>query len=261
MAARLQERVALVTGASRGIGLAISRRLAMEGASLVMADINGEELAPAAKQLAEETDRRVLPVVADVTDEDTIEQMVREAVDAFGQIDILVNNAGIIQVKPWHLTTREEWERIFDVNLTGTFLVTRAVVPLMKEQGYGRIVNLASGAARGPAPNSAAYGAAKEGVIHFTRSIAVDLGPSNITVNAVSPGVVSSTKLWDEIGKGYAEHLGFDKEKRIAGLIAGLPLRRPQTPEDVAAAVAFLVSADGQEITGVILDVDGGDAL
>lgn len=258
---RLRDRSIIVTGASRGIGLAISQRLAREGAQLLMTDIDEEPVNAAAKEVGSATGAVVVAECGDITSLGDNERIAGVAVERFGHIDALVNNAGAIQIKPWALIEEPDWDRMFDVNLKGTFLMCQVVASLMREQGGGRIVNLSSNAARGRASNSLHYGAAKQGVIYLTQTLAKDLGPANITVNAVAPGVVSSTALWDEIGAGYEQHFGLDKAQRVSALVEQLPLRRPQTPEDIAAAVAFLLSDDASEITGVCLDIDGGASL
>lgn len=257
----LKARSALVTGASRGIGLAISQRLASEGCSVLMADIDAEAVEAAAEAVSQETGSRAVASVADVTRKEDAVRLVDEAISHFGGLDVLINNAGVIQIKPWLEITEDDWDRIFDVNLKGTFLMCQQVAPHMKERGGGRIVNLASNAARGRAVNSLHYGAAKLAVIYLTQTIALDLGPHGINVNAIAPGVVAATRLWDEIGAGYTQHFGKGKEQRISELVEKLPLRRPQTPEDVAAAALFLVSEEAREVTGICLDVDGGAAL
>ena len=253
--------VALITGASRGIGRSIAERLAGDGYSLALFDIDTATVEQTASEIAAAAGVEAAAFTVDITNVDQIKSGVGAVIERFGRIDVLVNNAGAIQIKPWLEVDESDWARIIDINIKGTFFTQQAVAPHMIEQGGGRIVNLSSGAARGPAPRSTTYGIAKIGVVHFTQSTAVDLGPHNIRVNAVAPGVVASTNLWNDIGDGYRKYFGKDKDQRINESVAALPLRRPQRPEDVANAVAFLVSSESSEITGVVLDVDGGAAL
>ncbi|MFO8193109.1 MAG: 3-oxoacyl-ACP reductase family protein [Bacillota bacterium] len=272
---RLEGKVALVTGAGRqkGIGAVCARRLASEGAAVVVTDIGGnfaefpdykvgagEELAAVAEEIGR-MGVKALPLFADVADEESVGIMVREAKEKMGRIDILVNNAGG-SPGPAPLTqfSLAAWEKTLAINLTGTFLCCREVVPLMIEQGGGKIVNISSRAARRGAIWMHAYSAAKAGVLGLTYSMAVELAPFNICVNALCPGdIETELKQW-----------GLEMEARVKGKtaaelkeeIAGAtPLGRLGKPEDVAAAVAFFVSPDSDYLTGEVINVTGGYGL
>jgi len=249
---RLKDRVAIVTGGSTGIGLAITRRLAEEGAAVVIADIKGA--AEAAASLSG-SDREVAPMETDVASEDSVANLVSSTIDRLGRIDILVNNAAVsatLSLTPFEKLTLAEWRHVLDVNTIGTFLCCRAVAPHMRARKSGRIVNIASGTAFKGAPFLLHYVASKGAVISMTRSLARELGGDNVTVNAVSPGYTLS-----EGNLGNPDFLAAHRQAAISG--RALP--RDAYPEDLVGAVAFLASDDAAFMSGQILAVDGGSVM
>jgi NAD(P)-dependent dehydrogenase (short-subunit alcohol dehydrogenase family) len=248
----LKDRVAIVTGGSTGIGLAIARRLAEEGAGVVIADIKGA--AEAAAILAG-SNRQVVPIETDVSSEQSVATLVSGTLDRLGRIDILVNNAAVsatLALSPFEKLTVVEWRHVLDVNTIGTFLCCRAVAPHMRSRKSGRIVNIASGTAFKGAPFLLHYVASKGAVISMTRSLARELGGDNVTVNAVSPGYTLS--------EGNLSNPDFLAAHRQAA-IAGRALQRDAYPEDLVGAVAFLASDDAAFMSGQILAVDGGSVF
>jgi NAD(P)-dependent dehydrogenase (short-subunit alcohol dehydrogenase family) len=249
---RLKDRVAIVTGGATGIGLAIVRRLADEGASVVIADIKG------AKEAADGlsgSNRPVMAIDADVSSEDSVAGMAERTIDRFGRIDILVNNAAVsasLALKPFEALTVAEWRRVLDVNTIGVFLCCRAVASHMRARKSGRIVNITSGTAFKGAPFLLHYVASKGAVMSMTRSLARELGTDNITVNAVSPGYTLS-----EGNLANADFLSAHRQAAIAGRV----LQRDAYPEDLVGAVAFLASDDAAFMSGQILAVDGGSVF
>jgi len=246
---RLTGKVALVTGAGRGIGRAIAKALAQEGASLVLHHL---ESAQGAAEAAEEAGRLGVPTLvarADVSLAPAVRNMFEEIHRTFGRLDILVNNAGVFSRVPLLEVAEAHWDRVLDVNLKGTFLCAQAAARVMLAQQSGVIVNLASGGGLSPRPGyetSAPYAASKAGVIMLTRRLALELAP-HVRVNAVAPGIIESRPGWSE-----------DVRKRLGAVSL---LRRVGTPEAVANAVVFLVSDDAATITGHTLVVDGGTVL
>ena len=249
---RLKDRVAIVTGGSTGIGLAIARRLAEEGAGVVIADIKGA--AEAAAILAG-SNRQVVPIETDVSSEQSVANLVASTLDRLGRIDILVNNAAVaasLALTPFEKLTVADWRHVLDVNTIGTFLCCRAVAPHMRARKAGRIVNIASGTAFKGAPFLLHYVASKGAVISMTRSLARELGSDNVTVNAVSPGYTLS-----EGNLGNPDFLAAHRQAAIAGRV----LQRDAYPEDLVGAVAFLASDDAAFMSGQILAVDGGSVF
>jgi 2-hydroxycyclohexanecarboxyl-CoA dehydrogenase len=239
---RLEGRKAFVTGGAQGIGAAISRRLAAEGADVVIGDLKVD----VAKEVAGEIDADVLEL--DVTSLDSA----KAAAEVAGPFDILVNNAGTDQFGFFHQTTPEQWDIVLDVNLKGVLHCTFAVLPGMQQAGYGRIVNIASEAGRVGSKGSAVYSAAKGGVIAFTKVMAREGARFNINVNGIAPGPIETPLLMQALEFG---EIG---EKVIENMKAGTQLRRMGQPEEVAAAVAFFASDDASYVTGEILGVSGG---
>jgi NAD(P)-dependent dehydrogenase (short-subunit alcohol dehydrogenase family) len=239
---RLEGRKAFVTGGAQGIGAAISRRLAAEGADVVIGDLKVD----VAKQVAGEIDAEVVEL--DVTSLDSA----RAAAEAAGPFDILINNAGTDQFGFFHQTTPEQWDIVLDVNLKGVLHCTSAVLPGMQQAGYGRIVNIASEAGRVGSKGSAVYSAAKGGVIAFTKVMAREGARFNINVNGIAPGPIETPLLMQALEFG---EIG---EKIVENMKAGTQLRRMGQPEEVAAAVAFFASDDASYVTGEILGVSGG---
>jgi 2-hydroxycyclohexanecarboxyl-CoA dehydrogenase len=239
---RLEGRKAFVTGGAQGIGAAISRRLAAEGADVVIGDLKVD----LAKEVAGEIDAEVVEL--DVTSLDSA----KAAAEAAGPFDILVNNAGTDQFGFFHQTTPEQWDIVLDVNLKGVLHCTSAALPGMQQAGYGRIVNIASEAGRVGSKGSAVYSAAKGGVIAFTKVMAREGARFNINVNGIAPGPIETPLLMQALEFG---EIG---EKVIENMKAGTQLRRMGQPEEVAAAVAFFASDDASYVTGEILGVSGG---
>jgi 2-hydroxycyclohexanecarboxyl-CoA dehydrogenase len=239
---RLEGRSALVTGGASGIGAAISRRLAAEGAAVVIGDVNAD----GAKQVAGEIDAEA--TLLDVTDLDAATGVV----ESHGPFEILVNNAGTDDFAFFTDMTPERWRRLLAINLEGVFACTHAVLPAMQEGGYGRIVNIASEAGRVGSKGSAVYSAAKGGVIAFTKTIARENARYGITSNAIAPGPIDTPLL------NAARSLGDVGERIIDTMKAGTQMRRLGSPDEVAAAVAFLASDDASYVTGETLGVSGG---
>ncbi len=249
---RFQDRVALITAAASGIGRATAGIMAAEGATVALVDNNQERLDSAATQLGE----RAHAFPADALDEGQANAVVAEVARRFGRIDVLVNAVGgsTVIADPAATTERltlADWQALLHFNLTGTFLFCHAVIPVMRRQGSGKIVNLASIAGRGLSEaSSSAYAAAKGGIIAFTRKLANELGPDGITVNAIAP----ATTLTERIRPRWEQR---PPEARAAD-IARTPLRRMGEAADQAKVICFLASSDADFVTGLTIDVTGG---
>jgi NAD(P)-dependent dehydrogenase (short-subunit alcohol dehydrogenase family) len=247
-----ENRVAVVTGAGsqRGIGREIANTLAGYGATVVVADMNLEGARQAAEQMKAEG-YKAMAVELNVTDEQSVATMIASVEDAYGHIDILVNNAGITQP----ITTRdmrpEDFNRILNVNLVGTFLCSKAVAPVMAKNKYGRIVNISSvsGKRGGGVYGGSHYSAAKAGILGFSKAFAREVVEDGITVNSVCPGLVAT-----DIRKGLSD----EKERAIWETI---PMKRPGTTKEIAFAVAFLAAEEAAYITGEDIDVNGGSHM
>jgi len=243
---RIDGKVAIVTGGAQGIGEGICLRLAEEGAKVAIFDANLDE----AKKVAQEIEKAggaALAIKVDVTRSAEVEAAVKQVIFKFGKIDILVNNAGISLVSKVADMTEDIWDRVHDVNLKGVFLCCRAVTPHMKERRYGKIINMASILALRGSSYYAHYGASKAGVVGLTQGMAVELGPHNINVNAVGPGVIDTPMADHDVAPEVRQRL----QKRI-------PLRRIGVSDDIANAVLFLASDEASYITGQCLYVCGG---
>jgi NAD(P)-dependent dehydrogenase (short-subunit alcohol dehydrogenase family) len=254
MKVELTGQVAIVTGGANGIGRAIVQQLADNGARVVIADVEQGPAEQAAREV-EQGGSECLALPADVSDRAAMERLAAEVVARFDRIDILINNAGINSNHrvPVHEYTLEDWNRILSVDLTGTFLASRAVLPAMLRTGGGRIVNISSIAGVVPLRLQSAFVAAKAGVANLTRSMAAELGAQGVRVNCVAPG---STLTRGTEALFYGPDGQFNDQ--VASLVSHIPLGRPGTPEEIAAAVLFLVAPEASYVTGVVLPVDGG---
>ena len=242
----LDGKCALVTGASRGIGRAVALKLASEGAKVALNFAGNEAAANEVRQEIEAMGGQAILVKADVADEAAVQDMVQKTADAFGRIDILVNNAGITRDGLLARMKEEDWDAVLSTNLKGVFYCTKLVSKLMMKKRSGRIINMASVVGLMGNAGQTNYAAAKAGVIGFSKSAAKELAARGITVNMVAPGFIDTDMTAAMT----------DKAKEMT--LTGIPLNRMGTPEDVANAVAFLVSDNASYITGQVINVDGG---
>jgi meso-butanediol dehydrogenase/(S,S)-butanediol dehydrogenase/diacetyl reductase len=257
----LKGKVAIVTGGGRGIGRAIALRFAAEGAAVVVSARGQAEIDGVVKEI-QNVGGRAAAVQGDVSKESGADNIVSGARKAFGSIHILVNNAGIYgPVKPVEKLTAAEWDEALGINLRGPFLMSRAVLPEMYERGSGAILNLTTIAAKIPFALNGPYAASKAGLMGLTRTLAAEGAKRGVRVNAVSPGPVAETKMWNELEQNLADNLQIDREQMAKNVAAGILQGRPQAVEEIAAAAVFLVSDQSSAITGQILNVDGGMAF
>lgn len=251
---RLDGKVAIITGAGHGIGLAYARRLASEGASVVIAEIDGNAAKTAAAELTD-SGYSAIAVTTNVIDPDNLDQMTSNTLDAFGRIDILVNNAAIFSTipmsrSPFDQIAVEEWDAMMAVNVKGAWLASRAVTPTMKTQMSGKIINISSGTALKGSASRIHYVTSKAAILGFTKTLAREVGPYNINVNCVAPGSTLSEANPDD------EILAFRKSGAN-----DRALKRVENPSDLVGAVAFFASSDSDFITGQTLVVDGGSFM
>lgn len=244
----MNKRMAFITGAGSGIGREIAKNLASRNFNIIVADINHKN-AEETVSIIEKSGFEARAVHCDVTKLESVKKAVEESVNHYQRIDILVNNAGWDKVEPFLKSDPSTWKRIIDINLLGQIHTCKEILPLMIENGYGKVVNIASDAARVGSSGEAVYSAAKGGVIAFTKTIAREMARYKLNINCVAPGP-ADTPLFQEIGS-YNDGIASALEKAI-------PFRRLAQPEDIASAVAYFVSEDAGYITGQTLSVNGG---
>ncbi len=247
---RLAGKTALITGAGSGLGQATAQLFAQEGAQVVVADISQRRAQAVAAEISQTHASPAIGLQADVTQSQAVSALVDQARSEYGPINILVNNAGIAQIKDLLDITPEEWQRMIDVHMKGTFLCMRAVIGDMIEAKWGRVINTASVAGMTGGPQNAHYAAAKAAIIGFTRSLALEYARSGITVNAVAPGLIETPMV--KQGTGPAS------EKVVDFFIRRIPMRQMGKPGDIAAAHLYLASDDAAYVTGQVLSPNGG---
>jgi 3-oxoacyl-[acyl-carrier protein] reductase len=250
----LQGRAAAVTGGGRGIGSATARRLAADGAAVAVMDVQ-EELCRETVEAIRAAGGTALGIGCDVAQAEQVEAALTRAATELGRLDILVNNAGVLRDNLLFKMSDEDWDTVMAVHLKGSFLCSRAAQRYMVQQRYGKIVNLSSTSALGNR-GQANYSSAKAGLQGFTKTLAIELGPFNINVNAVAPGYIDT-----EMTRATARRIGLDPDFAIAQAAEQIPLRRVGQPEDVANVIAFLVSDDASYVSGQVIYVHGGGRL
>lgn len=246
----LEGKVAIVTGAGRGIGRGIASRLAGAGAMIVAADLDMSSAQKTAEKIKTQNGQSSARAV-DVTNEQSIKSMIESTLKAYGKLDILVNNAGIMFRTRFADISHQEWENTLQVNLTGPFLCTQAVLPVMKKARFGRIVNISSSAGRSVSTlGGAHYTASKAGLLGLTRAAAKELAPYGITVNAICPGLIDTKMARDTTS-----------QEELQTFLDSFPIKRMGLPEEIGDLVVFLCLAKASYITGASLDINGGDLM
>jgi meso-butanediol dehydrogenase/(S,S)-butanediol dehydrogenase/diacetyl reductase len=247
-------KTALITGAAGAIGKGIAQELIANGAKVFISDLKQDAVDAAVKEIG----GGCLGFAADITKIDQVEKAVAVAADAFNnKIDILVNVAGIIGTCAVEDITEEQWDMMMDVNCKGTFLFTKFVVPMMKANKYGKIVNFSSKSGKTGSALMSHYGMAKAGIMGFTQALAFELAP-HINVNCVCPGITENTGVWETASAGYIDNLGMSRDEVIAKFTSKIPLQRLAKIEDVTAVTAFLCSKGSDYMTGQSINVTGG---
>ena len=247
---KLHNQVAIVTGAAQGMGAAIAGRLAAEGAKVVLSDINVEKVAQVAERISTAANSSTMAMKTDVTKEDEVAEMVEMAIEHYGTVGLLVNNAGILYPTRIDNVTKAEWDEVIDVNLNGSFLCSKAVLPIMKANKFGRIINMSSSAGRSVSTlGGVHYTAAKAGVLGLTRGMAKEVAPFGITVNAICPGLIDTEMARENCSP-----------ERLRAYEESFPIPRLGTPEEVAQLIIFLAT-DAAYITGASIDINGGDLM
>ena len=252
--AGVENRVALITGAAQGIGAATAARLAAGGAFVAIADVN-KDAAEATAASIQEAGGRAIGLACDVSDRAQVEATVAAVVAEFGGLHILVNNAGVLRDNMLFKMSDDDWTTVMNVHLRGAFLCTQTAQKHMVEAKFGRIIFMSSTSAFGNRGQSN-YSTAKAGLQGLAKTVAIELGPFGITSNAIAPGFIQTPMT-----TGTAERIGMKPEDFFAQIAAGLPVRRPGKPDDIANAVAFLAGEEAGYVTGQVLVVDGGQGL
>jgi len=248
---RFEGKVAVITGSGRGIGAACATRLAEEGASVVVSDMDPKTTEETAARIAS-AGGRAKGIACDVTDRESVEKLIAGAVDAFGRLDVLVCCAGIIRDNLIYKMTDEDWDGVIDTHLKGTFFAARAAQKAMVEHKYGRMIFMSSTSALGNRGQTN-YSTAKAGLQGMARTLAIELGRYNITVNAIAPGFIETAMT-----RQTADRMGMDFEQFKTGAASQIPVQRIGQPEDIAAAVAYLASEEAGFVSGQVLYVRGG---
>ena len=261
----LQDKVALVTGGGQGLGQAISMRLANEGAHVVVADLNEEGAKATAAQISANTDRQALAIKVDVTDEVQVETLVKRAVDKFGRLDVVVSNAGILIAEEVTEFAAVKWQAVINVNLVGYFMVAKHAAKIMKAQRSGVILQINSKSGKKGSFKNSAYAASKFGGIGLTQSIALELAEYGVRANAICPGNLLDSPLWNEgpnsLYKQYAKKWNITEEEVRQKYIDQVPMKRGCTYEDVCNVVSFLASDQASYMTGQAINVTGGQEM
>jgi len=265
MSKLLQDKIALITGGGQGLGQAISLRLAQEGAHVVVADLNEQTAQDTAAQIAANTDRRALAFKVDVTDEAQVEALVARALETFGRIDVAVSNAGILIANEVTEFPADKWHAVIKVNLVGYFLFAKHVARVMKAQRSGSIVQINSKSGKKGSYKNSAYAASKFGGIGLTQSMALELAEYGVRVNAVCPGNLLDSPLWNDgpnaLFKQYARNQGITEAQVRQKYIDQVPMKRGCTYDDVCNVVAFLASDQSGYMTGQAINVTGGQEM